>query len=53
MGIYRQKINRDTVKNVKDQILKNNSFHKEKHDFFYKNCYFSKFNFLHFLLYLG
>ena len=38
MGIYRQTINQDTVKNVNDQILKNNSFHKEKHDFSYKNC---------------
>ena len=53
MGVYRQKIIQDTVKNVKDQILNNRCFHKEKHEFFYKNCYFSKFKFLHFLLYLG
>ena len=45
MGIYRQKINRDTVKNVKDQILKNNSFHKEKHDFFTKTVIFKNLTF--------
>ena len=45
MGIYRQKINQDTVKNVKDQILKNNSFHKEKHEFFAKTVIFHNLNF--------
>ena len=40
MGIYRQKINQDTVKNVKDQIFKNSSFHKEKHEFFAKTDIF-------------
>ena len=30
MSVYRQKIDQDTVKNVKDQILKSCSFHKEK-----------------------
>ena len=45
MGISRQKINRDTVKNVKDQILKNRSFHKEKHEFFAKTVIFQNLNF--------
>ena len=53
MSVYRQKIDQDTVKNVKDQILKSSSFHKEKSWVFYKNCYFSKLKFLQFLLYLG
>ena len=53
MSVYRQKIDQDTVKNVKDQILKSCSFHKEKSWVFYKNCYFSKLKFLQFLLYLG
>ena len=53
MGVYRQKINKDTVKNVKDQILINSSFHKEKHEFCCKNCNFPKSKFSHFLLYLG
>ena len=42
MSIYRQKINQDTVKNVKDQILKNRSFHKEKHEFFLQKLLFFK-----------
>ena len=40
MGVYRQKINQDTVKNVKDQILKNGNFHKEKHEFLQKLLFF-------------
>ena len=43
--VYRQKINRDTVKNVKDQILKTNSFRKEKHDFFPKSVIFQNLTF--------
>ena len=53
MGVYRQKINQDTVKNVKILILKNNSFCEKTHVFLYENFYFSKFDLLHFLLYLG
>ena len=37
MGPYKQKINRDTVKNINNQILKNNSFRKEKHPFTVEN----------------
>ena len=40
MGVYRQKINQDAVKNTKDQILNNKSFHKEKHEFLEKTVIF-------------
>ena len=53
MGVYRQKIDQDTVKIVKILILKNNSFCKKPMIFLYENCNFSKFGLLHFLLYLG
>ena len=44
-GVYRQKINQDTVKNVKDQILKNNSFRKENHIYFTKTVIFQNLTF--------
>ena len=40
MGVYRQKINQDTVKNVKILILKNISFCKELMFFFMKTAIF-------------
>ena len=45
MGPYKQKVNRLTVKNVNNQILKNNSFHKEKPDFFTKTVIFKNLTF--------
>ena len=45
MGLYRPKINQDAVKNVKDQILKNSSFRKEKPDFFTKTVIFQNLDF--------
>ena len=53
MGLCSLKIDRDKPKNVKIQILKNNSFLLKNCVFLNENCHFSKFHFLHFLLYLG
>ena len=53
MGVYKPKIDWDTANNVKCKILKNDSFNKVKHNFLTKTAIFSKFGFLHFLLYLG
>ena len=52
MSLYSSKIDRDIAKNVKIQILKNDSFCLKKLCFFLaKTAIFQ--NFLHFLLYLG
>ena len=53
MGLYSSKIDRDTAKNVKIQILKNDSFLFKNCVFLNENCHFSKFYDLHFLLYFG
>ena len=53
MGPYSPKIDQDTAKNAKIQILENNSFLLKNCDFLNENCHFSKLGFLHFLLYLG
>ena len=50
MGLNSSKIDRDTAKSVKLQILKNSSFCLK---ILNENCYISKFYVLHFLLYLG
>ena len=56
MGKNSSKIGQDTAKTLKREILKNNSFREislRKTQLLNKNCYFSKFDFLHYLLYLG
>ena len=53
MSQYSPKIDQDTAKNAKIQILENNNFLLKNCVFLNENCHFSKFGFLHFLLYLG
>ena len=45
MGLYSPKINRDTTKNVKIQILKNNRFCFKKGNLLTKPVIFQKLNF--------